>query len=418
MKAPCILTTALAALMVLQSVLGLVFQDQYRDVDWIKAAWFGNDWVTLVVAVPLLVIALVMARRGSVQGLLSWLGLVGYAVYNYAYYLLGAALNAFFLLYVVAFVVSAVTLIVALSRLDASHVAASFLSTTPVRIIGGYLAFVGLGLAFTWVTMWAAYAFANQPTPVEPEAFKLVAALDISLMVTGLTFGGVLLWRRKPLGYVIAAIASIQASLYLLALSVNSIVAIHRGLAKAPGEVPIWGTLAALTTAVTLLLLTNIRRERGARNAPTGSSSRAEDERHVCDSHRTAIRYSLGGLLAFGALNAFGGGYYGLSGAEGVPTEWLEGSPFPDYFVPSLILLVVVGGSFLIAAIAVVAGLRIARRAAFAAGIVVLGWLAVQLTIIGYVSWMQPTTAIAGVLVLLLGALLPPSQETARAIER
>ena len=418
MKAPYILTTTLAALMVLQSVLGLVFQDQYRDVDWIKAAWFGNDWVTLVVAVPLLVIALVMARRGSVQGPLSWLGLVGYAVYNYAYYLLGAALNAFFLLYVVAFVLSAVTLIVALSRLDASHVAASFRSTTPVRIIGGYLAFVGLGLAFTWVTMWAAYAFANQPTPVEPEAFKLVAALDISLMATGLTFGGVLLWRRKALGYVIAAIASIQASLYLLALSVNSIVALHRGLAKAPGDVPMWGTLAALTTAVTLLLLTNIRRERGARNALTGSSSRDDEERHVRDPHRTAIRYSLGGLLAFGALNAFGGGYYGLSGAEGVPTEWLEGSPFPDYFVPSLILLVVVGGSLLMAAIAVVAGLRIARLSASAAGLVLLGWLVAQLAIIGYVSWMQPTTAIAGVLVLLLGALLPPSRETARAIER
>src|SRR5215204_2433792 len=114
-----------------------------------------------------------------------------------------------------------------------------------------------------------------------------------------------------------------------------------------------------------------------------------------------AIRYSLGALLVFGAVNAFGGGYYGLSGAKGVPTEWLAGSPFPDYFVPSLMLLVVVGGSFIVAAIAVFTRLRIARLAALAAGIVVLGWLAVQLAIIGYVSWMQPTTAIAGVMVLV-----------------
>jgi hypothetical protein len=262
MKAPYILTTALTALMVVQSVLGLAFQQQYHDVEWIKAAWFGNDWVTLVVAVPLLVIALLMARRGSAQGLLLWLGLIGYAMYNYAYYLFGVALNAFFPLYVVAFVLSAVTLIVALSRLDVALVAASFRRTTPVRVIGGYLAFVGFGLASVWVTMWAAYAFAGHPTPVEPEAFKLVAALDISLMVTGLTFGGVLLWRREAWGYVIAAIASIQASLYLLVLSVNSIVGIHRGLTNAPGEVPMWGTLAVFTTAVTLLLLTNIRSER------------------------------------------------------------------------------------------------------------------------------------------------------------
>ena len=125
------------------------------------------------------------------------------------------------------------------------------------------------------------------------------------------------------------------------------------------------------------------------------------------DAHRPALRYSLGGLLAFGALNAFGGGYYGLSGAPGVPTEWLEGSPFRDYFVPGLILLVVVGGSFLVAAIAVLAAWRIARLAAFAAGLVVLAWLVAQVAIIGYVSWMQPTTAVGGMLVLVLASRLP-----------
>jgi len=69
-----------------------------------------------------------------------------------------------------------------------------------------------------------------------------------------------------------------------------------------------------------------------------------------------------------------------------------------------------VGGSFVVAAFAVFAGLRSARLAAFAAGLIVLGWLAVQLAIIGFVSWMQPTTGVAGGLVLVLGSLLPQSQ--------
>jgi len=88
------------------------------------------------------------------------------------------------------------------------------------------------------------------------------------------------------------------------------------------------------------------------------------EDRVIKEAPAMAIRYSLGALLVFGAVNAFGGGYYGLSGAKGVPTEWLNGSPFPDYFVPSLILLVVVGGSFIVAAMAVFTGLRIARLAA------------------------------------------------------
>ena len=134
----------------------------------------------------------------------------------------------------------------------------------------------------------------------------------------------------------------------------------------------------------------------------------------IAQSHPTAVRYSLGGLLTFGALNALGGGYYGLTGAVGVPTEWLEGSPFADYFVPSLILLVVVGGSFVVAAIAVFAGLRGDRFAVFVAAFVVLGWLTVQIGIIGYVSWMQPATAIAALVVLVLGSQLPRRERIAQ----
>jgi hypothetical protein len=122
-------------------------------------------------------------------------------------------------------------------------------------------------------------------------------------------------------------------------------------------------------------------------------------------AHPTVIRYSLGGLLAFGALNAFAGGYYGMSGAEDVPREWLEGSPFDDYFIPGLVLFLVVGGSLLAAAIAVFADLRIARLAALGAGLVVLAWLAVETLIIGYASWMQPATTIGALVILLLAWL-------------
>jgi peptidoglycan/LPS O-acetylase OafA/YrhL len=127
------------------------------------------------------------------------------------------------------------------------------------------------------------------------------------------------------------------------------------------------------------------------------------------------IRLLLGGLLAFGALNAFAGGYYGFSGASGVPREWLAGSPFTDYVIPSLILLVVVGGTLALAAVMVCRRHRLARAGAAAAGVVVLLWIIVQVAIIGYVSWMQPATCAAGLLVLLLASLLP-SRRTGNAV--
>ena len=121
-------------------------------------------------------------------------------------------------------------------------------------------------------------------------------------------------------------------------------------------------------------------------------------------------RYSLGALLAFGAINAFAGGWYGLSGAPGVPLEWLAGSPFTIYFIPSLVLFVVVGGALACAAIAVFARWRLAGHTALLAGIIVLSWMCAQVAIIGYVSWMQPATFAGRVLILVLTSLLPSSK--------
>src|SRR5680860_276677 len=122
------------------------------------------------------------------------------------------------------------------------------------------------------------------------------------------------------------------------------------------------------------------------------------------------IRYSLGIILIILAINAFGGGFYGMAGAEDVPTEWLNGSPFQNYFIPSLFLFLLVGGSALIAAITVLKGLRIARTASLICGVIVLVWLIIQIAVIGYVSWMQPATAIVGLLIVFLGALLPKNE--------
>lgn len=247
--------------MAVQAILGLLFPGAYYDADWIRAAWYGNDWVTLLLAVPMLSAGLWLASRGSMRGLLLWLGMLWYGVYNYAFYMLGVAINIFFPLYVVGVILSAISLILALLRIDVERVAASFGSGTPVRIIGGYLVFVAVGLTAVWLGMWAAFVFAGRGLPPAPDPFRLVASLDLTLMVPALSIGGVLLWRRNAWGYAIAAIASIQGGLYLLVLTVNAAIMIRRGLAEAPAELPVWGPLAVATAVAAAVLLSNVHTE-------------------------------------------------------------------------------------------------------------------------------------------------------------
>jgi len=220
-----------------------------------RLAWFGNDWVTLVVALPLLVTALFVSRGGSVRALLIWFGVLAYGVYNYAFYMFGAALNAFFPIYLTAFLSALIALILGLSNLRHSEVEASFRELTPVHLLGGYLVFVGLGLSAVWIIMWGRFVFAGSPLPVEEEAFRLVAALDLTVVAPALTIGGVLLWMRRAWGYVIAPVAAVQGFIYLLVLTVNSALFIGRGIATPPGELPVWGPLMIATVVATVALL-------------------------------------------------------------------------------------------------------------------------------------------------------------------
>ncbi len=146
----------------------------------------------------------------------------------------------------------------------------------------------------------------------------------------------------------------------------------------------------------------------------TQTTSRAEA---APEGTPRAIRWILGALLGFLALNAFGGAWYGLSGAPNVPREWLEGSPFSSYLIPSLFLGVVVGGACLAACIGVLRKSRFTPPLAMSAGVLLLAWIAVQVALIGWVSWLQPAVAICGAVIVLLAAPLVP-REPPRAAAR
>jgi hypothetical protein len=117
-------------------------------------------------------------------------------------------------------------------------------------------------------------------------------------------------------------------------------------------------------------------------------------------------RWLLFTVEAIVAVNAVGGAMWGLDGARDVPREWLEGTPFDSYVVPSLILLIAVGGGMGTAAVALLLQRRRAAEFSIAAGLILISWITVQMLMIGPnggVSWLQPTMLAAGLVVAALG---------------
>lgn len=122
---------------------------------------------------------------------------------------------------------------------------------------------------------------------------------------------------------------------------------------------------------------------------------------------RKAARRTLVGLLFFGALSAAAGAVLGVAAnGAGVPLTYLEGSPFTSYLVPGLILGVVVGGTQLAAAIALVMKRRHGPLLAAIAGFGMQIWIFAELAIIKEYSWLQTTYFVLGVLELALVLVL------------
>lgn len=121
------------------------------------------------------------------------------------------------------------------------------------------------------------------------------------------------------------------------------------------------------------------------------------------------IRITLAVTEAFIGLGAIGGGMAILAGAfeQWFPLAWLQGTPFSDYTIPGLVLLIVVGGGMLLAAATQFIQREWPVRLSAGMGLVMFGWMAVEAAVIDrYSQAIVPSTVVQQVLFPVLGLVM------------
>jgi len=242
-KSAYILSALIAVLTIAASAGGLFLDGLYRDNTWAAAQWYGNDLVTLVIAVPTLVAAMLLSMRGSQRARLVWLGMLDYTLYNYAFYLFGAAFNRFFLIYAALFTLSIFALLFGLLKLDANGIGQRFRAGTPARWISGYMLFWAVGIGGLWVGQSLSFVVTGKlPQAVVDSGHPtgVVYAVDLSLLVPFLVLGAVWLWKHRPWGYVLGVILNVKGAVYALALTAMSVSAAEAGVPGASALTPLW----------------------------------------------------------------------------------------------------------------------------------------------------------------------------------
>lgn len=178
----------------------------------VVAEGVGWDAVTLFCAVPAMVVATVFIARGSVRGRLTALGILGYFAYQYLMYAVFWALGPLFVAFVLLFPLSLVGIAWIWSTIDIEALAAASGSGFPRRslVVFGFVA------AALLLAMWipriatglagdlAGAGLLGTPT-------LAVQALDLGLIVPLSLATAVLVWRRRPVGHLLAALFTVKA---------------------------------------------------------------------------------------------------------------------------------------------------------------------------------------------------------------
>lgn len=89
-----------------------------------------------------------------------------------------------------------------------------------------------------------------------------------------------------------------------------------------------------------------------------------------------------------------------------VPATLLEGSPFNSYFIPAMILTVIVGGTNALAVYSLITRHKIEVETSATAGFGLVIWIFTQTYLLGGLSWIQPLFFIVGIAILILTMVL------------
>lgn len=247
------LTVPITALVLLASGTGLFVPNFYLGPLSLTVQGVAQDFVDLLIVVPVLVVSGLLAARGSQRGQLIWLGMLSYLVYTFVIYAFGVHFNPLFLVYVATLGCCLWGLIGGMATTDWGKIRMKFATNTPVKFVCVFLLVQVVLFYLTWLkedipallagTIPASIAETGLPT-------NSVHILDMAAMLPAITISAVLLWRKRPLGYGLAALMLTNATFQGVSIAAIIMFSLRAGLPGSAGLIIIFGVMAVIDLAL------------------------------------------------------------------------------------------------------------------------------------------------------------------------
>ncbi len=220
----------------------------------------GTDFVTLLIGIPLLLIGILLSRRGALRGQLLLTGALGYFLYTYGAMCFLTAFNPLFLVYVALFSLSLFGFILSMSNLDVEDITRHISSGFPRRAVASYFIIVAIFLSLAWLGLVVSPSLRWTPPPgLESAITMVIQALDLGVIVPTGLITAVLLLKKRAWGYTLSSVMLLKILTMGTALIAMIIGQILAGVAVDPVTSVIFILISISGIIFGIVTLRNIR---------------------------------------------------------------------------------------------------------------------------------------------------------------
>lgn len=185
----------------------------------VAAQGIANDYITLLIAIPALILSFIAYQRRTTQGLIALIGLIGYFLYTYTSYAFLWFYNPLFLVYVAIMSLSLFTFILLFSEFDANRIVTQFIEQLPIKSIVIYQVLVAVFLTLMWLSkLVPPLLLGTYPVELEHYTTMVIQALDLGIVVPVALISAIQLNKRKPIGYILTSVILVKGTMMLLAI--------------------------------------------------------------------------------------------------------------------------------------------------------------------------------------------------------
>ena len=213
----------------------------------------AHDYVTLFIAVPFLLISTYLLKRGILKAILIHAGILHFFFLTFLFYINMGMYNALFLVYVITTSLSFFAFVITLFEVKLTGLREKFLPGLRRKFIGGFLMFLTTAIALLWLEIVVTPLINGSiiPASVEHYTSLTVQGMDLSIFLPIGFVSGLLLYRNRNIGYLMAGVTLIFLCFLLTAL-------VAKILAMALAGVNVIPVIFIIPTALLLIITCSV----------------------------------------------------------------------------------------------------------------------------------------------------------------